>query len=286
MKAYHIFIFCLLLLIFSDIIIASPQLPDYIIFKNDTIPTYNLLLEIYLEKTNPEKNKLFGLSFRSTTDKFGMDFSVNCWRGYQAIYKIENDSLFLSGIIECHTIKSFDKKQSNDNLKLVFGDKVSNQKVFIDWFSGEISFPINKPNEIIRWDGFFENIFLYETVVSIKKGKIKQIYDVENYIDNPQRIDRIRKDTIQTIVFEAVEKFNWKQSDKVNCYEKYIVRINKKGIIDLVEMDLNENEIKSSQTRNEHSRCINSLKKALKDLKFDIIKRREKPIEERIYFDF
>lgn len=43
---------------------ASPQIPDYIIFKGDTIITYNLLLEQYFRLQGKEdKGMLFGLSF-------------------------------------------------------------------------------------------------------------------------------------------------------------------------------------------------------------------------------
>ncbi|MEJ5961458.1 hypothetical protein [Pedobacter immunditicola] len=78
---------------------ASPQMPDYIIYKNDTIATYNLLVEQYLQKQEPGvQQQLFGLSFRD-----GSSFS--CWRGYQAIYKIENDSLFLAEIIDCGSLR-------------------------------------------------------------------------------------------------------------------------------------------------------------------------------------
>lgn len=79
-------LFIILLNLTFNSIKASPQLPDYIIYKNDTIPTYNLLVELYLQKLNPDEDKLFGLSFRNSLD--GLGASLNCWRGYQAIYKM------------------------------------------------------------------------------------------------------------------------------------------------------------------------------------------------------
>jgi len=53
----------LVVLIFSSTsIFASPQLPDYIIYKNDTIVTYNLLIEQCLQKYKQgEREQLFGL---------------------------------------------------------------------------------------------------------------------------------------------------------------------------------------------------------------------------------
>jgi hypothetical protein len=65
---------------------ASPQVPDYIIFKNDTIPTYNLIVEQFLQQKEKDNGQLFGLSFRNSVDG-SLGTSFNCWRGYQAIYK-------------------------------------------------------------------------------------------------------------------------------------------------------------------------------------------------------
>jgi hypothetical protein len=81
-------------------ILASPQMPDYVIYGKDTIATYNLILEQYLQRQDiAKKEQLFGLAFRDGA-------SFNCWRGYQAIYKIENDSLFLVDIINCGELRN------------------------------------------------------------------------------------------------------------------------------------------------------------------------------------
>ena len=101
----------LLTIITTKLSFASPQLPDYLIYKNDTIQTYNLLVEQFLQKSQQDEGRLFGLSFRSSIDG-GLGASFNCWRGYQAIYKIENDSLFVSNIIDCHSIKKIDKEMT------------------------------------------------------------------------------------------------------------------------------------------------------------------------------
>jgi len=157
-----IFILCL-----QNSFASSPQVPDYLIIKNDTIPTYNLLVEQYLQKIKNDNGRLFDLSFRNSIDG-ALGSSLNCWRGYQAIYKIENDSLFVTKLIDCHSLQS-KATNSNNYLKKLFGDKVKNNKVFIDWFSGNINFPSKRnDNKELRWDGVFERIFMYETVLMIK----------------------------------------------------------------------------------------------------------------------
>lgn len=113
--------YIILLLIFvltfrSTGLFASPQIPDYIVFKNDTIATYNLILEQYLQRLEKtELEKLFGLSFRDGA-------STNCCRGYQAIYKIDNDSLFLIDIINCGEGRSgkIDTAASAEKMKAIF----------------------------------------------------------------------------------------------------------------------------------------------------------------------
>ena len=99
-------------------------MPDYIIFKGDTIATYNLILELYFQKQEKaDQGKLFGLSFREGA-------SFNCWRGYQAIYKFDNDTLFLVDIISCGERRrgKIDKAASSQKMKAIFNDKFINKK--------------------------------------------------------------------------------------------------------------------------------------------------------------
>ena len=51
MKVLHKTLF-LIIILFAIRIFASPQIPDYIIYKGDTIPTYNLILEQLLHLQN------------------------------------------------------------------------------------------------------------------------------------------------------------------------------------------------------------------------------------------
>ena len=149
-KTYLLLLLTSVLTLCSVRLFASPQIPDYIIYKNDTIVTYNLLVEQYLQDNEIiQTDKLFGLSFRDGA-------SFNCWRGYQAIYKIDNDSLFLVDMINCGERRNgkIDTAASAQKMKAVFKDKVVNGKVYIDWFSGDISFPLKVPsNKVLRWDG-------------------------------------------------------------------------------------------------------------------------------------
>ncbi len=111
MKVLHKTLF-LIIILFAIRIFASPQIPDYIIYKGHTIPTYNLILEQFLQKKNPNEEKLFGLSFRSSEN---IGVSTNCWRGYQAIYEIIDNKLYLTNIISCGELYEKSKINLSDS---------------------------------------------------------------------------------------------------------------------------------------------------------------------------
>lgn len=266
-------------------VFASPQLPDYFIYERDTIPTYNLIVEQFLQQKEKDNGQLFGLSFRNSVNGT-LGTSPNCWRGYQAIYKFENDSLFVTDIINCHSLKNFDKLISKKNLTEIFGEKIKNNKVFVDWFSGLISFPSkNDKNTRLRWDGVFERIFLYETVVKIKNGKVIKISNEENYAIIKNGINRLEKNSITNILFEKVKNYNRKKLDRFDCSDKYIITISEDGKVDGVRMARSDEEIKEFFTKREYNNCIKSMKKALSTLRFDIIKRKGIPIKENILLE-
>ncbi|WGH75975.1 hypothetical protein P8625_02065 [Tenacibaculum tangerinum] len=244
----------------SNSFASSPQVPDYIIYNNDTIPTYNLLVEQYLQTRKDDNGRLFDLSFRSSIDN-QLGTSFNCWRGYQAIYKIENDSLFVSAIIDCHSLEN--KNQTPINyIKKLFGDKVLNDKVFINWYSGNISFPSKtKDNRILRWNGVFEKVFLYEIVIKIDSGKIIEISAQQNYIDLKNGIDRLEKDSISNIIFDSIKNYKWTKLKKIDCGEKYTVVIGKNvKISDVLMTDYQTDELIEEywDTKRQYNHCVKS----------------------------
>ena len=276
-KHFPFFLSFSFLILFSLRAFASPQLPDYIIFKGDTLATYNLLIEQYFQlQAKPNEGKLFGLSFRDGS-------SFNCWRGYQAIYKIDNDSLFLVDIIHCGERRNgkIDKTASAEKMKEIFNDKFSNDRVYINWFSGDMKFPLT--NKVLRWDGVFYTIYEKEKVISISSGRVLTTQDVENYVDDPNRIDRKDKSKISDILFKKLKKAKWKNKNDFDCSDEYMVTIEENGNISKVRMLYSEEEIEKYYDKDEYNFCIKKVYDALKSLKFDIIKDKGKPIAEDIY---
>ncbi len=258
---------------------ASPQLPDYIIYQKDTIPIYELLLKKHIEQLKSDEQDRLSLIEEAIV-------ATNCARGYQTIYQVENDSLFVVGIITCNSINHIDTAMSQRNLSHVFGNKVKEGKVLLDWLDGEISFPVaTEKNEIVSWDGVFEYVFLYETLLQIKQGKVMATTLIENYVDDIDAINRKKADQVAKIILEKLRLYKWKKLEQFDCSSRYAIRINKAGIIDQVKIVSPEIKMLSKQEARECRHCLNSLNNALKDLQFDIIKRKEVPVEEEVFIE-
>lgn len=225
---------------------ASPQLPDYLIYEGDTLPIYSLILEAYFEKINAsDEGDLFGLKFRAGA-------SLNCWRGYQAIFKIDRDSLFLEHILYCGELfnGAIDTSTSKNKMKELFPKKYSNEKVHADWWSADIFLP---QKYLLRWDGVFFKSFEKEIQLRIKKGEVKSKKAIDNYIDDPNRINRRFNDTISKILFDQIAKLDWEgKLNEYYCDEQYSITIGKNGNVKSINMPgYKKEEIKDFWDSNE-----------------------------------
>lgn len=268
------------MILIANQIFASPQMPDYIIYKKDTIPTYNLILEQYLQKKNPNEDKLFGLSFRGSGN-------FNCWRGYQAIYEVIDNKLFLTNIISCGELSGKSKinlVESQRKMKEIFGEKVENNGVFIDWFDGELNFPEKtKKNKQIRWDGVFYRIYEYENILDFENGKLTKQNSVHNYEKIKNGINREEKNKVSDLIFKRLKSEKWKEN--YDCSTKYLITIAENGRISNVRMVYSEKEIEEYYEKDEYNYCITKIKNALSKIQFDILKDKGKPISEDIYIE-
>jgi hypothetical protein len=168
-------------------------------------------------------------------------------------------------------------------MKSIFGEKLRNGKVYIDWFEGDISFPLT--NTVLRWDGVFYKIFEKEKVISISKGVVLKTEDIENYVDDPKRIDRRDKNKLSDILFKELKKTKWKNSKGYDCGEKYLITIDENGNVSKVRTQYSEKEIEEFYEKDEYKFCIDQMFNALKSLKFDIIKNKGIPISENVYLE-
>lgn len=143
---------------------------------------------------------------------------------------LQGDSLFLVDIINCGALRNMniDKSESLNKMKTIFGNTVHQNRVFINWFSGVINYPMD--NSVLRWDGVFYTIYERETIVSIDFGKVTKIENVNNYEDDPKRIDRKDKDKISKILFKQLKRAKWKNTEEFDCSTTYFVTIAEKRL--------------------------------------------------------
>jgi len=258
---------------------------DLLIYKNDTTQVYRLILEQYFKQAGYTDNgQLFGFSFRGD----GMQASTNCWRGYQAMYKVEHDSLFLIHILRCGEFRykrnSLDIVTSDKRMEEIFKDRVVDHKVFIDWYSGDINIPDGK---FLRFDGIFHRSFEREISLTIHKGILNAVVNLQNYVDHPNRINRRYGDSIKKVFYENImhADLNWLLTvDEI--YPNFKIMIGKNGSIEKVTMinvlgDDETSEFDRKQYRHFHR----SIMRQVRMLRFDILKDEGKKIVETIYLE-
>lgn len=134
---------------------GTAQLPDLLIYKGDT-------LEII---ANPLESYPGFDSLRSVM--FGKDFgfeSTNCWRGYQAVWKLEGNELFLVDILSCR----YEEDRRKVNLQSIFGGKFINGKVKADWLTANI---ISRQGKLIYYVHMgYSSIYEKEIEFQFKAG--------------------------------------------------------------------------------------------------------------------
>ena len=117
----------LLLFILSSLLPISlyctEQFSDYLIVNNDTICL----------KSFPLDELGFNLPFGDSAP------STACWRGYQAVWVIENDSLFLKEINPCYPDSTeYDFTMEKYFLDNGYNPVIIGGKIFADWYTAKI----------------------------------------------------------------------------------------------------------------------------------------------------
>ncbi|MCU4177804.1 hypothetical protein [Carboxylicivirga sp. N1Y90] len=124
MNIYRPLIISIISLI-SLTIYATEQTPDKLIYKSDTIYLETYPFEILMDSDSLIRKQIYG-------DSEDFCISSGCWRGHVATWTIENDSLFLTKLID--GCEEFEFKLN----KVFRNRRVINNKVFADWFTGDL----------------------------------------------------------------------------------------------------------------------------------------------------
>jgi hypothetical protein len=201
--------FILLLLgIFSlQSIHATTQVPDHLIYKNDTFQISIYPLEKHL-----------GWNQKTTCG------ITACWRGYSAIWEIKNDSLFLVKLNPCFPSLGCDL---GSNLKLL-NEKTQRKNLVASWFTDQI---------VLKSGKYYKEFDLheFEERISFTKGKISEKSIMSN-------IDRIKNLLFKQNVIQTKDTFLYylnrnsnlrdgKNTKSFNCFDEYLLTYDKNGKI-------------------------------------------------------
>ncbi len=199
--------------------LATAQIPDELIYNGDTLSIFANPLEQLPEIENL-RDKLFG-----DKEECGL---TSCWRGYQAIWQITNNQLYLVGIYSCC---SYENKIHAD-LEKLFGEKYVNGKVKADWVTEEILSPQGKLIHYVHMG--YESIYEREVVFKIEKGSLKGTITYDNSKSRQSEFSR-NSDKLNKYIYNNIR---WNQlpdqEEPVRVYVKFSA--NEKGVIDSVEV--------------------------------------------------
>lgn len=113
------------LTIFVQKSFGTAQIPDFIIYKGDTLSIQANPLEGYFVN-HPRPDSIF--------EKYG-NHTTACWRRYIGYWELRNDSLFLLRL----------QGDSTDfDLSVIFKDRKTDGEIFADWVSFSILNPYGK----------------------------------------------------------------------------------------------------------------------------------------------
>lgn len=157
----------------------TPQAFDVLVIDDDTLGIANTPLAPLLAMSDPASR----LSFNrvDTTFHSGGHISVqfnmcsSCWRGYQALWRIERDSLFLTGAQSCcgsereHTLD-----QIGDWLRIEHRDG----RAFASWYSGTLRAPQGAVLQVAS--SGFKSVYAQETRIHVDKGQVTRIDTLQN----------------------------------------------------------------------------------------------------------
>lgn len=259
------------ILILSSTAFGSPQAPDFLIVENDTIPIFFLPLEPYLV----EHESNFINQLRNNLNR---PISFNCWRGYQAIWKLDNDKLYLTDFKSCG-IKEFEDPQNV--LKTAFPDQYKNESVFAYWVSTSIAIP---KGDFLKWDGVFGRTYESEQLFHFKKGLMENTEIIQNYVDLENGFSRLNDSLVTDAMYQKIKLLNWDKLGEKFCDEDYEVTINSKGKISKVRFtNYGESKWEYFWYSFSERKCRRAIQRQLKGMQFDIIKWNGKPYEETFW---
>lgn len=202
-----------LLSVFGSML-AQHQAPDYCFFVKDTDAVDTLLSYAYPLETYLDQQDVRSIPTVQPCE------SENCQRGYQAIWMVQNDSLFLVGIQSCNGNMSWCDESVLPNLSTMFAGKCVDGKVFASWVSGELQLfgGAKVPN-------LKQIVFSYDQYFEVENGEVSKSKRYQNVFPR-RRAVAMETNTPELLLFQLQNNLKWKNLPYRNTDPKSFVDIN------------------------------------------------------------
>lgn len=167
---------------------ATAQQPDLLVYKGDT-------LRLFANPLYPVEDTM-KTPFFSEEKACG---STDCWRGYQAVWLLRSDTLYLCAVRNCQGCH----EALTLNLSAFFGTRCVNGLVKADWVTDRLYAP---QGALLRYVHMgYESIYERETEFQIEQGRLVGTRELSN---SRTRISSYEQDweRFKTFVYSRV---NW-----------------------------------------------------------------------------
>ncbi len=194
---------------------GTAQIPDFMIYKGDTLKIFSNPLESYF-KNHSRPDSVF--------EKYGYH-STACWRKYIGYWELRNDSLFLLEL---------EGGSSNIDLSLIFKDRKTDKEIFADWFDYSI---LNPYGQRIHYEHMgYNSIYEFEREFVFSNGVLIDIKEYDNtnsklskFSENPELLNKFFQDNID---YSNLTNDNY---DEVRVFIQ-ILNVTEEGMIDSVKV--------------------------------------------------
>jgi hypothetical protein len=132
---------------------ATSQIPDVLFFGKDTLSFY----DSPLDKIEEISDKILKLR----KDEYVV--SSYCWKGFRAEWRIINDVLYLSSVLDCHS-----EKQLNPLIEEILGIKFTDGLIRADFVDGDYWAGKNQVYE----QSFYTPIYKEEIKFAFNEGRV------------------------------------------------------------------------------------------------------------------
>lgn len=163
-----ILISLIFLMLLPQAVLATAQIPDYLIYEGETYVLFSNPLEKYFNEDNVRPK-----------DVFSEGCTTACWRGYVALWEIKRKYLYLTKINHCC-------EGGEIPISKIFPGKDAPIKA--TWFSGELRIPQGKELSYVHMG--YGSVYEEDLILTIKDGRLIKKKIIDNTKENLPSVRR------------------------------------------------------------------------------------------------